>query len=232
MAAATIWRFGAALVFSAATASATTAAAPTAPVGWKVVSTVSGDLTGDGKPDLVQVIQRADLKLVIRNEGLGSDVVDTNPRRLLILARAGAGYQRLAAVNGFIPPAGDAETPCLADPLEEGGIAIARGVLSIDLRYWLSCGSYGVTGTTFKFRHEAGRFRLIGFDRMEFMRSSGQGEKVSVNFLTSRKAVTPFAIDDSIPERLKWTRIAPQKHYLDRLNLSACLPIDAVTTLC
>lgn len=232
MAAATIWRFGAALILSAAAVSAATAEAPTAPAGWKLVSTVSGDLTGDGNPDLVQVIQRADPKLVIRNEGLGSDVVDTNPRRLLILARAGAGYQRLAAVNGFIPPAGDAETPCLADPLEEGGIAIARGVLSINLRYWLSCGSYGVTGTTFKFRHEAGRFRLIGFDRMEFSRSSGEGEKVSVNFLTNRKSFTAFAIDDSIQERLKWTRIKPQRHFLDTLNLSACAPIDTATTLC
>lgn len=232
MAASTVWRCGAALVFSAATASGATTAAPTAPAGWKLVSTVSGDLTGDGKPDLVQVIQRTDPKLVIGNGGLGSDKLDTNPRRLLILARAGATYRQLAAIDGFIPPAADAETPCLADPLDEGGIAIARGVLTVDLRYWLSCGSYGVTGTTFKFRHDAGRFRLIGFDRMEFSRSSGEGEKVSVNFLTSRKAVTAFAIDDSIPERLKWTRIKPQRHFLDTLNLSACAPIDAVTTLC
>ena len=232
MAASTVWRLGAALIISATTASAATAAPPQAPAGWKVVATTSGDLTGDGKPDLVQVIQRTDPKLVIRNEGLGSDKLDTNPRRLLILARAGATYRQLAAIDGFIPPAADAETPCLADPLDEGGIAIARGVLTVDLRYWLSCGSYGVTGTTFKFRHEAGRFRLIGFDRMEFSRSSGEGEKVSVNFLTSRKSMTPFAIDDSIPERLKWTRIKPQKYYLNTLSLSACVPIDAVTTLC
>ncbi len=232
MAASTVWRLGAALIISATTASAAATAPPQAPAGWKVVSTTSGDLTGDGKADLVQVIQRTDPNLVIRNERLGANELDTNPRRLLILARAGTGYRQIAAVDGFIPPAGDAESSCLADPLEEGGIAITRGVLSIDLRYWLSCGSYGVTGTTFKFRHEAGRFLLIGFDRMEFSRSSGQGEKVSVNFLTSRKAMTPFAIDDLIPERLKWTRIAPQRHYLDTLNLSACAPIDAVTTLC
>jgi len=232
MPASVVCRLGAALILSAATAPAATAAAPAAPMGWKVVATVSGDLTSDGKADLVQVIQRSDPKLVIRNEGLGSDELDTNPRRLLILARAGTGFRQLAAVDGFIPPAADAETPCLADPLEEGGVAIAHGVLSVNLRYWLSCGSYGVTGTTFKFRHEAGRFRLIGFDRMEFMRSSGQGEKVSVNFLTNRKAMTPFAIDDSIPERLKWSRIKPQRHFLDTLSLSACAPIDAVTRLC
>ena len=228
----TVWRCGAALVFSAAIASGATAAAPTAPAGWKHVSTVSGDLTGDGKPDLVQVIQRTDPKLVIGNGGLGSDKLDTNPRRLLILARAGATYRQLAAIDGFIPPAADAETPCLADPLDEGGITIVRGVLTVDLRHWLSCGSYEVTSTTFKFRYDAGRFQLIGFDRMEFSRSSGEGEKVSVNFLTSRKSMTPFAIDDSIPERLKWTRIAPQNYYLNTLSLSACVPIDAVTTLC
>ncbi len=232
MAETAFWCFGAALIGIAATASAAIGAAPAAPAGWKLVSSVAGDLTGDGKADLVQVIQRTDPKLVIRNEGMGTDELDTNPRRLLIFARVGAGFGQIAAVDDFIPPAGDAETPCLVDPLDEGGIVIARGVLSVDLRYWVSCGSYGVTGTTFKFRHQAGRFRLIGFDRMEFLRSSGQGEKVSVNFLTNRKAATAFAIDDSIPERLKWTRIKPQQHFLDTLNLSACAPIDTVTTLC
>lgn len=232
MAVTAVWRFGAALIGIAAAASAASGAAPAAPAGWKLVSSASGDLTGDGRADLVQVIRRTDPKLVIRNDGLGTDELDTNPRRLLVLARVGAGFKQIAAVDDFIPPAGDAETPCLADPLDEGGITIARGVLSVDLRYWLSCGSYGVTGTTFKFRHQAGRFRLIGFDRMEFSRASGQGDKVSVNFLTNRKAATAFAIDDSIPERLKWTRIKPQQHFLDTLNLSACAPIDTVTTLC
>ena len=192
----------------------------------------SGDLTGDGINDVAMVIRRDDLKLVIHNDRLGASELDTNPRRLLVFAGGAAGYRQIAATDRFIPPADSEDSSCLEDPLAEGGIAIARGMLSVKLHYWLSCGGWGVTSNMFKFRREGERFRLIGFDRTEFIRNSGEGEESSVNFLTSRKSITPFAIDDSVPKRLRWSRIKPQRYYLDSIDFAACPPIEKFTYLC
>lgn len=221
------------LALSAAVpASSRSVAGPPIPVGWKLDASANGDLTGDGIADAAIVIRRADPKRVIHNDGLGTPELDTNPRRLLVFARTVSGFSQIAAADHLIPPAAREDSVCLEDPLSEGGISIRKHVLAVNLHYWLSCGSWGVTSNTYVFKWMASRFRLIGYDRMEFMRNSGEGEKVSVNFLTSRKTTTPFAIDDSTPERLRWTRIKPQRHYLDAIDLETCPAIDAKTYLC
>lgn len=208
------------------------AALPEVPAGWKLDASATGDLTGDGVADVAMVIRGDDPKLIVHNDRLGQAELDTNPRRLLIFAGSRTGYRQIAASDHLIPPAGDAESSCLEDPLAEGEITIARNVLSVKLHYWLSCGSWGVTANTYRFRLQSGRFRLTGFDQMEFMRNSGEGTRVSVNFLTSRKSATKFAIDDSIPERLKWTKIRPQRFYLDMLDSTVCVALDETTSLC
>jgi hypothetical protein len=207
-------------------------AAPPVPEGWKVDATASGDLTGDGLTDFAMVVRKADPKLVVRNDQLGESQLDTNPRRLLIFAGGASGFKQIAAADRMIPPAADVDNACLSDPLDEGGISIKSGVLSVKLQYWQSCGSWGVASKTYKFRREGTRFRLIGFDRTEFMRNSGQGDEISVNFLSSRKSTTPFAIDDSVPRRLTWSRIRPVKHYLDSFDIDGCQAIDKTTNLC
>lgn len=202
------------------------------PEGWKVDASASGDLTGDGVSDYAVVIRQKDPKQVIHNDRLGASELDTNPRRLLIFAGEAGGFRQIAAADRMIPPAADLESPCQVDLLEEGGIAIKSGMLSVKLQYWQSCGSWAVVSKTFKFRREGARFRLIGFDHTEFMRNSGQGDEVSVNFLTSRKASAPFAIDDSVRRRLTWSRIRPLKIHLDSFDLEACVAIDQTTNLC
>lgn len=192
----------------------------------------SGDLTGDGIRDVVMVIRGADPALIIHNDQLGASELDTNPRRLLVYAGSAQGWRQIAVSNGFIPPAGSEDSSCLADPLAEGGIEIARGVLAVKLHYWLSCGGWDVTSNTFKFKREGSRLRLIGFDHTEFMRNSGEGEESSFNFLTSRKSMTPFAIDDLIPKHLRWSRIKPQRFYLDSIDLAQCPAIDKSVYLC
>jgi hypothetical protein len=178
------------------------------------------------------VIRGTDPKLVIENDGLGTPQIDTNPRQLLVFEKTPQGFRQISAATKLVPPAGRKDMPCLEDPLAEGGISIIKQVLLVDLHHFLSCGSWGVSINKFKFKQMSGRFRLIGFDHMEFMRNSGEGEEVSVNFLTSRKSTTPFAIDDSIPRRLRWSRIKPQRYYLDTINLDSCPVIDAKTYLC
>jgi hypothetical protein len=200
------------------------------PTGWKLVDSNTGELTGDRFDDAVILIQQNNAVKRIKNDDMGQPELDLNPRRLIVLSGTVSGYRLLAASHKLIPPAGSEETPCLVDPYQ--GSAIARNTLTVTLTYWLSCGSYGVTNNRFVFRVESERLRLIGFDRMEFTRSTGRGEKVSVNFLTGRKNSTPFAIDDSVREKLRWGRITPRRIHLEDLDPSACEPIDSSTNLC
>lgn len=213
--------------------SAKRAAGPPIPAGWTIDSSAQGDLTSDGLADTALVIRQMNPAKVIKNEGLGAPELDTNPRRLLVFQRLPNGsFVQIGSSDRLIPSAGSTESPCLADPLEEGGVAIAGQVLSVGLHNWLSCGGWGASNSTYKFRREGKRFRLIGFDHIEFMRNSGAGTQVSVNFMTSRKATSPWSIEDSQPPRWRWTRIRPQRHYLDTINPDACTAIDAKTSLC
>lgn len=221
-----------AVLFGASPSEAVPAAPPSIPAGWKVEASATGDLTGDGVGDTAVVIRQTDPRLVVHNEGMGNPELDANPRQLLVFQRTATGFRQVAAATNLVPPAGTPDSRCLEDPLAEGGISIARQVLSVQLNTWLSCGGWGTAINTYKFKRVSGRFRLIGFDRTEFMRNSGLGEEVSVNFLTSRKSATPYAIDDSVRRRLRWSRIKPQRIYLDTFDIRACVPVDAKTSLC
>jgi hypothetical protein len=231
-------RAAAGLALASVAAAAFAAPAPSrpsapAPAGWKAEASVTGDLTGDGLPDVAVVWRRTDPARVIANSGLGEPTIDTNPRRLAVFERLATGALRqIATTDSLVPPAGSEDTPCLADPLDEGGIAIAGGVLEVRLQYWLSCGSYGVTGTAFKFRREDARMRLIGFDRREFMRSSGEGEETSFNYLTGRKGRRGFSIESDRKRPWRWSRFTPQALYLNTIDLGACPQADAETPMC
>jgi len=132
----------------------------------------------------------------------------------------------------MIPPAGDESNQCLVDPLDEGGISIARQSLKVNLHYWYSCGTWSVTSRTYTFKLQGQRFRLIGFDKMEFMRNSGEGEELSVNLLTGRKSVNPFSNAESRPQPARWSTVKPPVVYLDMVGEKFCPKVDAKTWLC
>lgn len=193
------------------------------PVGWKLVEEAA-----DG-PNAVLMIEEDNPAKWIKNDGLGADTLNTNPRKLLFLRKNAGGYAKLGSADTFLPSAGSTDTPCLVDPLEEGGISLAKGVLAISMHYWLSCGSYGVTKTTYKFRLEGNRYRLIGLDNLEFSRASGLGRETSINFLTARKIEK---IDVQIIEAEEGAKAAKPKtiksgiskraYYLDAMNPEDC----------
>jgi len=192
----------------------------------------SGDLTGDGRPETVLIVRGTDPARVIANDGLGARSLDINPRRLLVFEKTAGGFRQIAASDHAVPPSGSEETPCLADPLEDGGLSVSRRVLSLHLRIWTSCGSWGTASNVYKFRLEGDRFRLIGFDKTEFMRNTGSGEQISVNFLTLRKKVSPYSIDGEAKGEVRWSSIEPQRHYLDTLDIGECPQVDRETYLC
>ncbi len=112
----------------------------------------TGDLNGDGRPDLALVLGAAIEKTAAPDP--------YPPRRLrVLLATPGGGY-RLAAENRRAV-LGKNEGGMMGDPFQ--GIGIQKGVLALD-HYG---GSARRWGTTEKFRWQQNDFYLIGHTRMQ-----------------------------------------------------------------
>lgn len=183
--------------------------AKSVPQGWTVLETASGDLNRDGKIDAALIIQQNNPNNIKSHEGLGSDRLNLNPRKLLVLFQTAQGYQ-LITENDSLPTENDEESPCLADPLEDGGLSITKGLLKINLHYWLSCGSWYVTNNSYTFRYQNNNLSLIGFDSNDFHRASGDITERSINFSTSKVKTTTgkneFA-DASQPIKVQWSTL-------------------------
>ena len=180
------------------------------PHNWKLLEKVQGDLNGDGQADLALIIEETSPENIVKNDSLGSPELNLNPRKLLVLFKNPQAYQ-LAASNDFLPSEGDAESPCLADPLAEGeALAIKNGLLKIGLHYWLSCGSWYVTNHLYTFRYQDQSFKLIGYDSNDFHRASGDITERSINFLTGKVKSTSgkneFA-ESRQPVKTEWTKL-------------------------
>jgi len=177
-----------------------------APAGWKLLSSSQGDLDGDKQDDVALVLEEDNPLNIKTNDGYGPDLLNVNPRRLIVLFKTPEGYRQVLSRDGFLPSEHSEETPCLADPLMEGGVRIEGGLLTIELRMWLSCGGYGVTNSEQKFRYENKRFRLIGHEYFEFSRSTGKETNCSVNYLTGKRAITRggnmFSEEESKPKTI------------------------------
>ena len=157
------------------------------PGGWVLDTALSGDLNKDQQADVVLVLRNTDSANFKKNDGLGMDQLDLNPRRLLILFKTGTGFTRELVTDVFLPSVNSDESPCLEDPFSEGGMEISKGTLKIHLHYWLSCGSWYVTDYEYTFRYQNKKFELIGLDVSSFHRASGASSITSYNFSTRKK---------------------------------------------
>lgn len=176
------------------------------PSGYRVVEETSGDLNDDRAPDSALVVIGQSKKFLNRNKGLGGDVYDTNPRVLLILFRVGAGYRLAAQSNTFIiaPP-----SPVNSEPLQS--IAIKKGLLNINLELWQSAGGWGMTNANYKFKYTGGDFVLIGAERTDAMRNSGETETYSYNFLTRRVSISKGSFSDDGRGKVRWKTLGKIK---------------------
>ena len=175
-----------------------------APEGWAVEHRASGDLDGDGRPDLVLVLRQHDPANIIRHEGLGVDPLDTNPRILAIALATPGGPFRLAQQNHALIPR--ATNPVFEDALQEAP-KIRNGVISIRLDFFASAGSWTMFNSTARFRYRQGRIELIGHDYVEVRRNSGEMVERSVNFLTRRVSTVSTTIDAEDAVEPVWTAL-------------------------
>lgn len=175
------------------------------PPGWRLETKVEGDLNGDGKPDLALVLRDTDARNVVANpDGLGPDSLDTNPRILAVaFARAGGGYALALENHTLIPRHTD---PVLDDPFDSiarSGLEVARGTLRLRLGVFASAGGWSMATIATTFRWQNGRFELIGYDRTETNRGSGEIDGLSINYLT-RKAKRTRGTIESDAETARW----------------------------
>ena len=151
------------------------------PAGWKTVSEAEGDLNGDRKKDFVLVIKANNEKFLNKNEGLGTEVFDTNPRILAILFRENDQYKLVLQSNSFIAMA---DSPTMEEPFQD--IKITNGVLQFDFQIFMNAGGWGMSNQNYKFRFQNGEFVLIGADKNDVQRNSGETESRSYNFSTGK----------------------------------------------
>lgn len=162
------------------------------PEGWVLEKKAEGDLNRDGRDDVAAVLRMRDPANIVANPFLGEERFDTNPR-ILLVAFLGTDrqYHRVLADRTLIPRR---EVPAMEDHFDS--IAIDRGALKIGMHVFMSAGGWATFSSLFTFRWGDSAFMLIGYDRDQMARNTGIGEKISINYLTRRRKVIDWQIED------------------------------------
>ena len=160
------------------------------PKGWKKILTANGDLNKDKLEDTVIVIEKEDKENIKKNDVLGPDYLNLNPRILLVLFKQKDGAYILAAKNdkGFIKSEGNEDNSALMDTLDN--IIIKNNVLKIVFNYFMSAGSWWTSTNVYIFRFQNNVFELIGYESNAYMRNTGEEEGTSINFSTNKAKIT------------------------------------------
>lgn len=187
------------------------------PKGWKEILTTNGDLNKDKLEDIVIVIEKEDKKNIKKNDVLGPDYLNLNPRILLVLFKQKDGTYILASKNdkGFIQSENDEENPTLMDTLN--GINIKNNILRINFSYFLSAGSWWTSTNVYIFRFQNNVFELIGYESNAYMRNTGEEEGTSINFSTNKAKITTggniFEEKENNPKD-EWRYLKFEKKYI------------------
>jgi hypothetical protein len=164
--------------------------------GWKVQKRAEGDLNGDGRSDVVLVLQKTDPKLVVENKDNTGWTMDSNPRRLLVaFARPEGGYALVAQNSTLIPRWTEASQDDNFG--EEGKLGIARGAFTVVEYYFANQGGWDTGTVSYTFRWQNDRFELIGAESDNLKRNTGGTVHSSVNYMTRKVVVTTHGDTDA-----------------------------------
>jgi hypothetical protein len=182
------------------------------PQNWKLKGKATGDLNGDKIQDAVLVVQGTRAEFIQKNDGLGGDEFNTNPRMLIIIFKNAPEnrYELIEQSKTFIITP---DSPTMTEPFQS--VKIRNGVLQLDFEIFYSAGSWGTSQSSYKFKYINGEFALIGADKIESMRNTGETETRSYNFLTNKMSVTTknFSDDAKVKTKRKTYRVGKLKTF-------------------
>ncbi len=168
------------------------------PTGWKIIGKAEGDLNGDTKKDFVLVIKANQEKFLNKNDGLGGEIFDTNPRILAVLFCENNQYKLAVQSNSFIVMA---DSPTMEEPFQE--VNIVRGILEFNFEIFMNAGGWGMSNNLYKFRFQNGAFALIRADKTETQRNTGELESRSYNFVTGKVQITTGNISGKPKDKIR-----------------------------
>lgn len=170
-----------------------------APKGWRVMKIAEGDLNQDRRSDCVLIVRGRNAKFVYKNDGFGTREFDTNPRILIIAFRDAGGFRLAEQNNSFII---NADSPTMTEPFQD--LEIKNGVLRFYFEEFYSMGTYFMAARKYVFRFQEGEFVLIGAEKTETHRATGEIETRSYNFSTGKMSIENGRIDDDGRGKVRW----------------------------
>ena len=192
-----------------------------APRGWKIHSQASGDLNGDGRPDVV---------LILFDKSLDDAPPRSieNPQPALVIALANeSGRWRRAGINSKLLVADDSGFAPLKLQINKG-VVILRQELQSDISANTLDYAY-----THRFRYDsaADRFLLIGEDNANTHRGAVEdGIRVSDNYLTGERMITimhaargKYAGETNTPRRIEMKNIFLEEARMQDLDFETLM---------
>lgn len=171
------------------------------PDGWDCQE-AWGDLYDNGRDDLVMIVlPNHKEKVVTCDDGYE---MNCNDPLLAIYYKSEEGDLIQRKVLSHLLPARDEYTSI------ERSISINKnGAIVIGLSYFYTAGSYDSPSFTYVFRQQDNEFYLIGEETESFSRSTGEGEKISINYLTHKQCRSTFNVfkDSNTKPTERWTKL-------------------------
>ena len=170
------------------------------PKGW-TTGIATGDLNKDGVDD-VALITIPDFEKGIFRRDDGYEKNLNQPILAIYFGIPGQGYTKWRQYDDILELSDEYVT-------NDHSVTISpRGTLIISTDNFASAGGWSAGETSCTFRFQKGDFFMIGFDTDSFARNTGEGEKVSYNFLTNKCQRTKYNVfDDKVKPVERWSKI-------------------------